>query len=186
VPENPSATPLALPEVLLLEPRVFEDARGTFFEAWNAAAFADLAGDDLAFVQDNHSTSSAGVLRGLHYQLPPSAQGKLVRVIAGSAFDVVVDVRRSSPRFGQWASIELSSENRHQVWIPSGFAHGLLALSDRVEVLYKVTGFHDPASEQVVRWDDPAIGIDWPLATRPILSERDRSAPALADAAVFD
>ncbi|MDE2411804.1 MAG: dTDP-4-dehydrorhamnose 3,5-epimerase [Sphingomonadales bacterium] len=165
-------TPTALPEVLLIEPRLFGDDRGFFYESWNAATFA-AAGLDLAFVQDNHSRSAQGVLRGLHYQLR-QPQGKLVRVVAGRAFDVAVDLRRSSPTFGYWAGAELSAASRQMLWIPPGFAHGFLALDDGTEFLYKCTAFYDQADEHCLRWDDPAVGIEWPLSgMAPVLSPKD-------------
>jgi dTDP-4-dehydrorhamnose 3,5-epimerase len=173
-----------LPEVKILEPRVHGDSRGFFLESFNALAFLESTGVDTNFVQDNHSRSGRGVLRGLHYQLPPQAQGKLVRVVAGSVFDVAVDVRASSPRFGRWVGAELSGENHRQVWIPPGFAHGFLVLSDSADFLYKTTDYYAPALERSVRWDDPAIGIRWPLDPRqvPVVSAKDAAAPPLADA----
>ncbi len=162
------ATPTALPEVLLIEPRVFGDSRGFFFESYNQRAFRDLAGVDVQFVQDNHSRSS----RGLHYQLR-QPQGKLVRVAVGEIFDVVVDLRRSSPRFGKWVGQRLSADNKHMLWIPAGFGHGFLALSDSTEVLYKSTDYYAPEHERCVLWNDAAIGIDWPLAGAPLISEKD-------------
>lgn len=179
------ATPLALPEVLLIEPRAYEDHRGLFFESYNARAFAAAAGDNVAFVQDNQSVSRAGVLRGLHYQLAPHAQGKLVRVAFGEVFDVAVDVRKSSPTFGRWTGEVLSGANRRQLWIPAGFAHGFLALTDGAEVLYKTTDFYHHGAERAIRWDDPAIGIAWPDGRAPILSDKDAVAPLLADAEIF-
>jgi dTDP-4-dehydrorhamnose 3,5-epimerase len=179
------ATPLALPEVLLIEPRAYADERGHFFESYNARSFAEAAGHDVTFVQDNQSQSRQGVLRGLHYQLPPHGQGKLVRVAFGAVFDVAVDVRRSSPTFGRWLGHTLSAENRLQLWIPVGFAHGFLALTEGAEVLYKTTDFYHHAAERAIRWDDPAVAIDWPIATPPILSGKDAAAPLLADAEVF-
>ena len=181
-----TARRLDLPEVLLVEPRLFTDERGDFFESWNARNFAEVTGATVDFVQDNQSTSRKGVLRGLHYQLPPHAQGKLVRVARGTAFDVVVDIRRSSPNFGKWVGVELSDLNHHQLWVPPGFAHGFLALSDEVDVVYKATSYYAPESDRSIRWDDPAVAVDWPLEGKPILSDRDRDAPLLADAAVFD
>ncbi|SDT23218.1 dTDP-4-dehydrorhamnose 3,5-epimerase [Pseudomonas oryzae] len=175
----------ALDGVLILEPRVFEDARGCFFESWNARTFAELTGVQAEFVQDNHSVSHRGVLRGLHYQLPPMAQGKLVRVVQGAVFDVVVDLRRASPRFGRWHGVELSAENRRQLWIPPGFAHGFLSLADASVVLYKTTAGYSPAHERCLRWDDPRLAIAWPLAGVPLLSPRDAQGLALADAEVF-
>ena len=181
-------TPTALPEVLVVEPRVLEDARGFFYESWNARAFA-AAGIDAAFVQDNHSRSQRGALRGLHFQLV-RPQGKLVRVIVGSAFDVAVDIRRSSPHFGKWAGVELSAANRRMVWIPPGFAHGFLALSDGCEFVYKATDYYLPEMERSIRWDDPELAIAWPLArlgaTAPVLSAKDTAATSFADAEVYD
>jgi dTDP-4-dehydrorhamnose 3,5-epimerase len=175
----------ALPEVKLIEPRVFGDERGFFMETWNAAAFAD-AGLDLAFVQDNHSRSSKGVLRGLHYQLGDAAQGKLVRVTAGAVFDVAVDVRKSSPTFGQWVGYELSAANKRMLWVPEGFAHGFLTLEDGTDFLYKCTRLYAPPHERAVRFDDPAIGIEWPdIDMAPQLSTKDQAAVRLAEAEVF-
>jgi dTDP-4-dehydrorhamnose 3,5-epimerase len=179
------ATPLALPEVLLIEPRAYEDNRGLFFESYNTRAFAEIAGHDLTFVQDNQSVSRKGVLRGLHYQMPPHAQGKLVRVAFGEVFDVIVDVRKSSPTFGRWVGEFLGAANRRQLWIPAGFAHGFLALTEGAEVLYKTTDFYHHAAERAIRWDDPAIGIAWPTEIPPVLSDKDAAAPLLADAEVF-
>jgi dTDP-4-dehydrorhamnose 3,5-epimerase len=181
-----NATPLALPEVILLEPRVFGDDRGWFYESFNARSFAAATGLDVTFVQDNHSRSSKGVLRGLHFQLPPAVQGKLVRAVAGSIFDVAVDIRRSSPTFGRWVGELLSAENKRQMWVPAGFAHGFLALEDGTEVLYKTTDFYNKAAEGAVRWDDPDIGIAWPGELAPLLAAKDAAAPLLADARVFD
>ena len=180
-----TATPLDIPDVLLLEPEVFTDARGTFFEAWNRADFVEATGWEGGLVQDNQSRSEAGVLRGLHFQLP-RAQGKLVRVVAGSAFTVAVDIRRSSPTFGRAVSAELSEDNHFQLWLPPGFAHGFLALGAPTEVLYKVTAYFDPSCDRGVRWDDPSLAIDWPLGgSDPLVSERDRNAPLLRDAEVY-
>ncbi len=173
-----------LPDVLIIQPRVFGDDRGFFLESWNAETFA-AAGLDLNFVQDNHSRSARGVLRGLHYQ-QPEPQGKLVRVTAGRAFDVAVDIRRSSPTFGQWAGVELSAANKRLFWIPPGFAHGFLALEDGTDFLYKCTAFYRPAYDHSIRWDDPAIGIDWPLkGITPQLSAKDAGAKSLAEAELF-
>jgi dTDP-4-dehydrorhamnose 3,5-epimerase len=175
----------ALPGVLLLEPRVFGDERGFFMETWSQAAFAD-AGLSMSFVQDNHSRSSRGVLRGLHYQVGDAAQGKLVRVTAGAVFDVVVDLRRSSPTFGKWVGYELSAANKRMLWVPEGFAHGFLTLQDGTDFLYKCTRAYAPAHERAIRWDDPAIGIAWPLGDiAPQLSGKDQAAGLLADAEVF-
>ena len=181
-------TPTSLPEVLLLEPVVFSDDRGFFLESWNERAFNELVGAEVHFVQDNHSRSTKGVLRGMHYQLTHS-QGKLVRVTAGKVFDVVVDMRRSSPRLGMWEGTELSAENRRQLWIPPGFAHGFLVLSEAAECLYKATEYYNRADEHALAWDDPRVGIDWPLAQlegAPILSARDAIAPQWPLAALFD
>lgn len=173
--------PTTLPEVLLLKPRVFEDARGFFFESFNRRDWLAATGIDCRFVQDNHSRSTRGVLRGLHYQLPPTAQAKLVRVVSGEIFDVAVDVRRGSATFGQWVGHRLSAENRLQMWIPEGFAHGFLVLSDVAEFLYKVTEYYAPLQERSIRWDDPDLGIAWP-AGAPLLSPKDAGAPLLRDA----
>lgn len=170
-----------LPGLLLVEPVAFADERGWFMESFNqprwTAALTEL-GEPVPppFVQDNHSCSRAGVLRGLHYQLPPHAQGKLVRVVAGAAFDVAVDIRAGSPSFGKWAGVELSAANRKQFWIPEGFAHGFLALEERTEFLYKTTDFWHAASERGIRWDDPEIGVKWPVDGEPVVSEKDRAA----------
>ncbi|MGB1557034.1 MAG: dTDP-4-dehydrorhamnose 3,5-epimerase [Oceanococcaceae bacterium] len=175
----------ALEGVLILEPKLFGDARGWFMEAYNARAFTEATGLTPNFVQDNQSLSSRGVLRGLHYQLGEHPQDKLVRVLSGEIFDVAVDIRRSSPTFGQWVGVHLSGQNRRQVWVPRGFAHAFVVLSETAEVLYKVTDVYDPAGERSIRWDDPAIGIDWPLDTPPLLSAKDADAPLLADADLF-
>jgi len=172
-------TPTAIPDVLIVEPRVFGDARGFFFESFNQRAFNDATGLDLNFVQDNHSRSARGVLRGLHYQLPPHEQGKLVRVVRGSVFDVAVDIRRDSPTFGQWVGVELSEENHRQLWIPPGLAHGFLVTSESVDFLYKTTSYYQPSAERSIQWNDPAIGVAWPLDGPPILSPRDQTAPSL-------
>ena len=173
----------ALPEVKLLEPRVFGDDRGFFLESWNAATFAD-AGIDVSFVQDNHSRSARGVLRGLHYQIV-EPQGKLVRVVSGAVFDVAVDIRRSSPNFGRWTGHELSAANKHLLWVPPGFAHGFVTLSEAADFLYKCTTLYAPAHDRGIAWNDPAIGIDWPIDTAPTLSAKDAAAPLLADVEVF-
>lgn len=173
---------LAIPDVVLLEPKAFADDRGAFFESFNTETFARAVGQSPSFVQDNHSISHRFVLRGLHYQLPPYAQDKLVRVVAGSAFDVAVDIRRHSPSFGKWVGEILSAENRRQLWIPEGFAHGFLALEEGTQFLYKTTALYDRASERSIRWDDPAIGIEWPLDGAAIVSDKDRAAPPLTDA----
>lgn len=177
-------TDTALPGVKLIEPRVFGDDRGFFVESWNARAFAD-AGIDAAFVQDNHSRSARHVLRGLHYQIV-EPQGKLVRVVSGTVFDVAVDLRRSSPHFGRWTGALLSAENKHSFWVPPGFAHGFVVLSDTADFLYKCTTFYAPEHERSLAWDDPALGIDWRIdGALPILSAKDAAAPRLADAEVF-
>ena len=173
-----------LPGVKLIEPRVFGDDRGFFLETWNARAFA-AAGLDLTFVQDNHSRSARHVLRGLHFQIV-NPQGKLVRVSSGAVFDVAVDVRRSSAHFGRWVGYELSATNKRMLWVPPGFAHGFVVLSESADFLYKCTASYDPSAERAVRWDDPALGIDWGLAgATPTLSVKDAAAPVLADAEVF-
>lgn len=172
-------TPTALPEVLLVQPRVFGDERGFFLESWNQRDFDAALGQPVRFVQDNHSRSGHGVLRGLHYQLA-RPQGKLVRVTAGRVFDVAVDLRPASPRFGQWVGVELSAENRHQLWIPPGFGHGYLTLSEAADFLYKATEYYSPADEHALAWDDPRVGVAWPLHElrgAPVLSARDAAAP---------
>lgn len=175
----------ALPEVLILEPKVFGDARGFFMESFNARTFREATGIDVEFVQDNQSRSSAGVLRGVHYQ-NPNPQGKLVRVTQGAVFDVAVDLRRSSPNFGKWVGVELSGENHHQLWVPAGFGHGFLVLSERADFLYKTTDYYAPEHEHCVRWDDPSIGIEWPLAgLTPNISAKDAQGKSLAEADVF-
>lgn len=167
------ATKLAIPDVVLLEPRVFGDDRGFFYESYNRQAFHDATGVGPDFVQDNHSRSARGVLRGLHYQLPPKAQGKLVRVVVGEVFDVAVDIRKGSPTFGQWVGEVLSAENKRQMWIPPGFAHGFLTLSEIAEFLYKTTDYYSPEHERCIRWDDPEIAVSWPLTQSPVLSRKD-------------
>lgn len=176
------ATPLAIPDVVLLEPQVFGDARGFFFESFNAEQFAAATGLRPNFVQDNHSLSAKGVLRGLHYQLPPKAQSKLVRVTRGEVFDVSVDIRPASPTFGQWVGTRLSAENKHQLWIPAGFAHGFLVLSESAEFLYKTTDFYSPQHERCIAWNDPEIGILWPLTGAPILAAKDQAGVLLSEA----
>jgi dTDP-4-dehydrorhamnose 3,5-epimerase len=176
-------TPTAIDGLLILEPKVFGDERGFFLESYNQQVFDDALGHDVRFVQDNHSRSARGVLRGLHYQLPPRAQGKLVRVTQGSVFDVAVDLRRGSPTFGRWIGVELTGQNHRQLWLPPGMAHGFLVTSDSADFLYKTTAYYAPQAERCVRWDDPAIGIDWPgLGSAPILSAKDAAAPLLDDA----
>lgn len=176
----------SIEEVLILEPDVHADDRGFFMETWTKREFSELTGSALEFVQDNHSKSRMGVLRGLHYQLPPRQQGKLVRAVVGSVFDVAVDVRRASNTLGEWFGIELTSSNRKQLWIPPGFAHGFLALSDEAEVCYKTTDFYAAECDRVIAWDDPDIGIGWPSVGPPTLSDKDASAPRLRDAEIFD
>ena len=176
-------TPTAIPGVLVIEPRVFGDERGFFFESFNQRAFDAAVGAPIAFVQDNHSRSSRGVLRGLHFQLEPHAQGKLVRVVQGAVFDVAVDIRRGSPTYGQWVGVELSATNRQQLWLPPGMAHGFLVLSEHADFLYKTTAYYAPEAERCIAWNDPAIGIAWPdVGSAPQLSARDAAAPGLAGA----
>ncbi len=176
---------LAIPNVILIEPRVFGDDRGFFFESYNARAFELAIGLAVDFVQDNHSRSMRGVLRGLHYQLPPHAQGKLVRVVQGEVFDVAVDIRRGSPTFGKWVGATLSADNKCQMWIPPGFAHGFLTVSESAEFLYKTTDYYAPESERCIAWNDPEIGIQWPIATAPLLSAKDAEGVVLRNAEVF-
>jgi len=176
--------PTSLPDVLLIEPTVFEDARGFFFESYNRKAFAD-AGIDADFVQDNHSRSRHGVLRGLHYQIE-HAQGKLVRVVAGEVHDVAVDLRRSSPRFGRHVGVRLSAANRRMLFVPPGFAHGFLVLSEAAEFVYKTTDYWYPAHERTLRWNDPALGIAWPEGIVPTLAPKDAAGVPLADADTYD
>lgn len=179
--------PTELPEVLILEPRVFGDARGFFMESFNARAFAEATGVALPFVQDNHSRSAHGVLRGLHYQIA-QPQGKLVRVASGRVFDVAVDMRRSSPRFGRWVGVELSADNHRQLWVPPGFAHGFLVLSDGCDFLYKTTDYYAPQHERCLRWDDPQLGIRWPLHElrgAPTLSAKDAAGAGWGEAACY-
>jgi dTDP-4-dehydrorhamnose 3,5-epimerase len=178
------ATTLAIPDVLIIEPKVFGDERGFFFESFNRRQFADLIGRDVDFVQDNHSRSSKNVLRGLHYQIQ-QPQAKLVRVVQGAVFDVAVDIRRSSPTFGQHVGVELSAENKRMLWVPEGFAHGFVVLSDTAEFLYKTTDYWAPEFERSIAWNDPAIGIQWPIQGEPSLSAKDKQAKALAEAEHF-
>ncbi|HEX9050192.1 MAG TPA: dTDP-4-dehydrorhamnose 3,5-epimerase [Anaeromyxobacter sp.] len=176
----------AIPDVVVVEPKVLGDARGFFFESFNRRALEAALGRSLDFVQDNHSLSAKGVLRGLHYQLP-HPQGKLVRVVRGEVFDVAVDLRRRSPTFGRWAGETLSAENKRQVWIPEGFGHGFLVLSDEAEFLYKTTDYWHPEDERCVRWDDPELAIRWPLeAGPPVVSAKDARGASLRDAVLFD
>ena len=178
-------TRLAIPEVVLIEPKVFGDARGFFFESFNQKAFNEATGTNHQFVQDNHSRSSKGVLRGLHYQIQ-QPQGKLVRVVRGAVFDVAVDIRKSSPTFGQWVAEELSEDNHRQLWVPPGFAHGFMVLSETAEFLYKTTDYYAPHYERCIAWNDPVIGIEWPhLAQAPVLSAKDQQGVQLGDADVF-
>jgi dTDP-4-dehydrorhamnose 3,5-epimerase len=177
--------PTRLAEVLIIEPKVFGDARGFFFESFNQRAFAQATGLDLNFVQDNHSRGSRAVLRGLHYQIQ-QPQGKLVRVVRGAVFDVAVDVRRSSPNFGRWVGVELSEDNQRQLWVPPGFAHGFVVTSESADFLYKATDYYAPEHERCIVWNDPAIGIDWPLQTELQLSAKDKLGLTLAQAEVFE
>ena len=177
-------TPTTIPDVLIIEPKVFGDARGFFFESFNQKAFNQATGLNLNFVQDNHSRSAKGVLRGLHYQIQ-QPQGKLVRVVRGAVFDVAVDIRKSSPTFGKWAGVELTEDNHRQMWVPPGFAHGFLVLSDSADFLYKTTGYWAPEFERSILWGDPAIGIEWPIEQAPLLSGKDRNSKLLKDAEVF-
>lgn len=176
--------PAAIPEVLILEPKVFGDERGFFFESYNKRIFEEATGVHAEFVQDNHSHSTKGVLRGLHYQVQ-RPQGKLVRVIAGGVFDVAVDIRKNSPTFGRWVGEILSAENKRMIWVPEGFAHGFLVLTEFVELLYKTTDYYSPEHERCILWSDPSLGIDWPLASEPILSSKDREGKTLKFAEVF-
>jgi dTDP-4-dehydrorhamnose 3,5-epimerase len=180
-----TVTKTAIPDVLILEPRVFGDARGFFYESFNAKDFAESTGLDVSFVQDNHSKSAKGVLRGLHYQIQ-HAQGKLVRVVQGEVFDVAVDLRRTSPTFGQWVGVRLSADNHRQLWVPPGFAHGFVVLSESAEFLYKTTDYWYPEHERSLLWNDPAIGIDWPLDGPPLLAAKDAAGKLLAEAECFD
>jgi dTDP-4-dehydrorhamnose 3,5-epimerase len=177
--------PTEIADVLMIEPRVFEDERGFFMESFNEKAFAEKTGIELRFVQDNHSCSAKNVLRGLHYQVQ-QAQGKLLRVVAGAVFDVAVDLRKSSPTFGQWVGCELSAANKRQFWIPPGFAHGFLTLADRTEVLYKATDFYAPAHERCLAWNDPDLAIAWPLVEEPIVSAKDQTGQPLEAADLFE
>lgn len=178
------ATRLAIPDVVLIEPKVFGDARGFFFESFNQQAFNEATGTNSQFVQDNHSRSTRGVLRGLHYQIQ-QPQGKLVRVVQGAVFDVAVDIRKSSPTFGQWVGAELSADNQHQLWVPPGFAHGFVVLSESADFLYKTTDYYAPAHERCIAWNDPTLAIDWRLTTEPRLSAKDAQGVKLSQAEVF-
>ena len=175
----------SIPDVVLIEPKVFGDSRGFFYESFNEKVFREATGVQSAFVQDNHSRSSKGVLRGLHYQLPPRAQGKLVRVVRGAVFDVAVDIRKSSPTFGQWVGVELNADNHHQLWVPPGFAHGFVVLSETAEFLYKTTDYYAPEYERCIVWDDAALAIDWRYQGAPNLSAKDTQGLSLAQADVF-
>lgn len=174
----------AIPDVLILEPKVFGDARGFFLESYNERTFNNLTGLNPVFVQDNHSRSAKNVLRGLHYQIK-QPQGKLVRVVSGVVFDVAVDLRRSSPTFGQWVGVELSGDNHRQFWVPEGFAHGFVVLSEQADFLYKTTDYYAPEHERCIRWDDPEIGIQWPAGIEPKLSAKDEQGKLLQDAEGF-
>ncbi|MDP3254316.1 MAG: dTDP-4-dehydrorhamnose 3,5-epimerase [Hydrogenophaga sp.] len=168
-----NVTPTRIPDVLIIEPKVFGDARGFFLESFNQRAFNEATGLDLSFVQDNHSRSTRGVLRGLHYQVQ-QPQGKLVRVVRGAVFDVAVDIRRGSPTFGQWVGVELSESNHRQLWVPPGLAHGFLVISESADFLYKTTDYYAPQHERCIAWNDPGIGIEWPAVVQPILSPKDQ------------
>ncbi len=175
----------ALPEVKVIEPKVFGDARGSFFESFNAQKFAEQVGSDVVFVQDNHSRSAKGVLRGLHYQIQHT-QGKLVRVVEGEVFDVAVDIRKSSPNFGKWVGVTLSVKNHRQLWVPPGFAHGFVVLSDSAQFLYKTTDYWFPEYERSIVWNDPEIGIEWPIDFEPLLAAKDAVGKRLSTAECFD
>jgi dTDP-4-dehydrorhamnose 3,5-epimerase len=175
----------AIPDVFIIEPKVFGDERGFFYESFNARSFAEQTGAQVDFVQDNHSKSAKGVLRGLHYQIQ-QPQGKLVRVVAGEVFDVAVDIRKQSPTFGKWVGVMLSAENKRQLWIPAGFAHGFLVTSESAEFLYKTTDYYAPEYERSILWNDPAIGIQWPLTGEPLLSNKDKIGKLLSEAEVFE
>ena len=174
-----------IPDVLIIQPNIFEDCRGFFFESYNEKTFKTLTGVTATFVQDNHSRSKRNVLRGLHYQIQ-QPQGKLVRVVLGEAFDVAVDIRRSSSTFGQWVGVRLSAENKRQFWVPGGFAHGFLVLSETAEILYKTTDYYAPEQERCIRWDDPDLNIHWPATVDPMLSDKDRQGASFKDAEVFE
>lgn len=180
-----TVTPTALPEVLILEPKVFGDDRGFFFESFNQRDFAQVTGLDVEFVQDNHSRSAKNVLRGLHYQIQ-NPQGKLVRVTHGTVFDVAVDMRRSSPNFGKWAGVELSADNKRQLWVPPGFAHGFVVLSDAAEFLYKTTDYWYPEFERSLRWNDPQVAIAWPIQGDPQLAKKDAEGSPFASADTYE
>lgn len=173
-------------DLLIIEPKVFGDDRGFFYESFNENAWREATGLETHFVQDNHSRSTKGVLRGLHYQLPPAAQGKLVRCVVGEVFDVAVDIRKSSPTFGRWVGVHLSAENKRQFWLPEGFAHGFLVLSDVAEFLYKTTDYYSPENERSILWNDTELSIDWPVPDEILLSQKDASAPLFKSASYFD
>ena len=179
-----------LKEVCVIKPKVFQDERGFFYESWNQILFNKAVGEEVKFLQDNHSSSNIGVLRGLHYQIEPKPQGKLVRCVSGSVFDVAVDIRKSSPTFGEWASIVLNNINKQMIWIPAGFAHGFLSLEENSEVLYKASNLWSKEQDRSIRWDDNNINISWPLKdinlTKPRLSEKDSNAPSLNNAEIFN
>lgn len=177
--------PTAIPDVLIIEPKVFGDARGFFYESFNQRAFNEATGLDVQFVQDNHSRSAKGVLRGLHYQIE-HPQGKLVHVVQGAVFDVAVDIRKSSPTFGKWVGVEMTAENFRQMWIPPGFAHGFLVLSESADFLYKTTEYYAPQYDRGILWNDGDIGIVWPFDSEPVLSDKDKNAKRLKAAEVFD
>lgn len=179
-------TETTIPDVKIIEPKVFEDERGFFFESFNQQHFEKAIGYSVTFVQDNHSKSSKGVLRGLHYQLPPKAQGKLVRVLRGAIYDVAIDIRRSSPTFGKWTANELSEDEKNQVWIPEGFAHGFFTLTDSSEIAYKTTEYYAPKYERTILWSDPEISVDWPILGEPILSYKDQDGRLLKELEIFD
>jgi dTDP-4-dehydrorhamnose 3,5-epimerase len=170
-----------IPDVKIIEPKVFGDERGFFFESFNQKLFEAAIGYPVKFVQDNHSKSSKGVLRGLHYQLPPHAQGKLVRCVVGEVFDVAVDIRKSSPTFGQWVGVNLSAENKRQLWIPEGFAHGFYVTSDEAEFVYKCTEYYNPTAERVILWDDSSVNVKWPIISFPRMSEKDKNGVPIND-----
>lgn len=176
--------PTSIPDVLILEPQIFSDARGFFFESFNQQAFTQSTGLNVTFIQDNHSRSARGVLRGLHYQIR-QPQGKLVRVVRGAVFDVAVDIRRSSPSFGKWVGVELTEDNHRELFVPAGFAHGFVVLSDSADVLYKTTDYYAPQFERSIAWNDPVIGIQWPIDSEPQLSAKDKAGLPLAQAEVF-
>lgn len=178
-------TPTAIPDVLIIEPKVFGDERGFFFESFNQKAFCEATGLDVKFVQDNHSRSAKGVLRGLHYQVHPHAQGKLVRVVRGAVFDVAVDIRQGSPTFGKWVGVELSEDNHRQLWVPPGHAHGFVVTSASADLLYKTTDYYNPGHERCIAWNDGFINVEWPLDQAPVLSSKDQAAAGFADVERF-